>query len=636
MLHPQHQTRLLVAHAQAALQQQQPQLQQHAGWPAFQARLHTHLPVLAAELHAVYGERADFLDVLGAAVLTAWQGWCERSAALRALDAQREHEPPWFTSERAIGAVCYADLWAGGLAGVRERVPYLRELGVTYLHVMPPFQVPEGPNDGGYAVSSYREVNPRLGSMADLRGLAEDLRRAGISLVLDFVFNHTASDHAWARACAAGQPGFEDFYIVYPDRAMPDAYERTVREIFPDEHAGAFSQLPDGRWIWTTFHSYQWDLNYANPRVFNAMAGEMLAIANLGVEALRLDAVAFIWKRLGTSCENLPEAHHLIRAFNALARLAAPSLVFKSEAIVHPDDVLSYIGPHECQISYNPLQMALLWNSLATREVNLLQAALAERHALPEGTAWVNYVRSHDDIGWTFADEDAARLGIQGHDHRQFLNRFYVNRHPGSFARGVPFQDNPATGDCRVSGTCASLCGLEQGDVHAVARILLLHGVAFSAGGLPLVYLGDELGQLNDHGYLQDPAEAGDSRWVHRPAASAQRFAERLDAATDAGRIFAGFQRLVAARQRLPGLRGGALVPFHSGNPHVLGYLRGQGAERLLVLGNFSEHPQRIEAAVFSAGPAHSSCALGGTQHTLRDGLGLAPYALLWLRYPES
>ncbi|RVU49352.1 amylosucrase [Rubrivivax rivuli] len=636
MLHPQHQTRLLVAHAQAALQQQQPQLQQHAGWPAFQARLQVHLPVLAAELHAVYGERADFLDVLGAAVLTAWQGWCERSAALRALDAQREHEPPWFTSERAIGAVCYADLWAGGLAGVRERVPYLRELGVTYLHVMPPFQVPEGPNDGGYAVSSYREVNPRLGSMADLRGLAEDLRRAGISLVLDFVFNHTASDHAWARACAAGQPGFEDFYIVYPDRAMPDAYERTVREIFPDEHAGAFSQLPDGRWIWTTFHSYQWDLNYANPHVFNAMAGEMLAIANLGVEALRLDAVAFIWKRLGTSCENLPEAHHLIRAFNALARLAAPSLVFKSEAIVHPDDVLSYIGPHECQISYNPLQMALLWNSLATREVNLLQAALSERHALPEGTAWVNYVRSHDDIGWTFADEDAERLGIRGHDHRQFLNRFYVNRHPGSFARGVPFQDNPATGDCRVSGTCASLCGLEQRDVHAVARILLLHGVAFSSGGLPLVYLGDELGQLNDHGYLQDPARAGDSRWVHRPAASAQRFAERLDAATDAGRIFAGFQRLVAARQQLPGLRGGALVPFHSGNPHVLGYLRGQGAERVLVLGNFSEHPQRIDAAVFSAGPAQTACALGGTRHTLRDGLGLAPYALLWLRYPET
>jgi len=634
MLLPRHQTRLLLDHALQALKRQVPGAPRSQGWVDFARRLQAHLPTLAAELHAVYGQREDFLDVLDAAVAAAWQGWCSRPAHMRERDLQREAEPNWYGSEQALGAVCYADLFAGGLAGLRERVDYLQELGVTCLHVMPPFKVPDGPNDGGYAVSSYREVAPRLGSIADLRGLADDLRRAGISLVLDFVFNHTASDHAWARACVAGEPGFEDFYLVFPDRTQPDAYERTVREIFPDEHAGAFSQLPDGRWIWTTFHSYQWDLNYANPRVFTAMAGEMLAIANLGVEVLRLDAVAFIWKRLGTSCENLPEAHHLIRAFNALARIAAPALVFKSEAIVHPDDVLSYISPSECQISYNPLQMALLWNSLATREVNLLQAALQERHALPEGAAWVNYVRSHDDIGWTFADEDAIRMGIHGHHHRSFLNRFYVNRFPGSFARGVPFQDNPATGDCRVSGTCASLCGLEQGDPHAVARILLLHGVALSSGGIPLIYLGDEVGVLNDYSYVQDPEKARDSRWVHRPAADAQRYVQRHDPSTDAGSIFGGLTRMIRARKALPGLRGGELIGFASGNPHVLAYLRGQGEQRLLVLGNFSETAQPLAAHVLSAGPAETVDALTQTRWELQHGLMLPPYAMLWLHYP--
>ena len=635
MLLPQHQCRLLSDHAVQALKRRFPGAARTQGWADFAQRLLAHLPALAVELHAVYGTRDDFLDVLDAAVAAAWQGWRERPAHLRTLDGRREADPAWFGSEQALGAVCYADLFAGNLAGLRERVPYFRELGITYLHVMPPFQVPDGPNDGGYAVSSYRDVAPRQGTMADLRGLADDLREAGISLVLDFVFNHTADDHAWARACLSGEPGFEDFYLVFPDRTQPDAYERTVREIFPDEHRGAFSPLPDGRWVWTTFHSYQWDLNYANPRVFNAMVGEMLAIANLGVEVLRLDAVAFIWKRMGTGCENLPEAHHLIRAFNALARIAAPALVFKSEAIVHPDDVLSYISPRECQISYNPLQMALLWNSLATREVNLLQAALQERHALPAGTAWVNYVRSHDDIGWTFADEDAIRIGIQGFDHRVFLNRFFVNRFPGSFARGVPFQDNPSTGDCRVSGTCASLCGLEQHDPHAVARILLLHGVAMSSGGLPLIYLGDEVGTLNDYRYVDDPEKAHDSRWVHRPAADMQRYAQRHDPATDAGRIHGGLLRMIRARKALPGLRGGELVGFDSGNPHVLGYLRGQGAERVLVLGNFSDFAQPLAARVFSAGPAETVDALTQTRWALRSGLSLPPYALLWLHYPD-
>lgn len=633
MLTSEQQLTLALAHARAQLRERESIAADEPLWPTFSQRLQEHLPALLAELAPLYGQRADFLDVLTTILRTAWQGWRARPVDLQALDARREAGPDWMLSEQMLGAVCYADLHCGNLQGVLKEIPYLQELGVTYLHIMPPFLCPEAHNDGGYAVSSYRDVNPALGSMSDLRRLAAALRQAGISLVLDFVFNHTSDEHAWARAAVAGQPGYEDFYLIYPDRTLPDAYEQHVREIFPDEHSGAFSQLQDGRWVWTTFHSYQWDLNYANPAVFNAMAAEMLAIANLGTEVLRMDAVAFIWKQLGTSCENLPQAHQLIRAFNALARIAAPGLMFKSEAIVHPDEVIQYISPQECQLSYNPLQMALLWNSLATSKVDLLHLALAERARLPRHTAWVNYIRGHDDIGWTFADEDAARLAIKGFDHRKFLNQFYVNRFPGSFARGVPFQDNPATGDCRISGTCASLCGLEQADVHAVSRILLLHGVALSTPGVPLLYLGDEVGTLNHHGYLQDPAKAGDSRWVHRPPRDAARYAARNDTATDAGRVFQGLRRLIAARKQSPEMGGPEITPFGTDNPHVLGYLRGQYPHQLLVLANFSDQPQRLPASLFSAADALTHDQLSGERQNLQLGVSLPAYGQLWLRF---
>ena len=357
----------------------------------------------------------------------------------------------------------------------------------------------------------------------------------------------------------------------------------------------------------------------------------MLAIANLGTEILRMDAVAFVWKRLGTVCENLPEAHTVIRAFSALVRIAAPSMLFKSEAIVHPDDVVKYISPEECQLSYNPLQMALLWNSLATREVNLLQQALEQRHNLDPDTAWVNYVRSHDDIGWTFADEDAIQLGIHGFPHRQFLNRFYVNRFEGSFARGVPFQDNPATGDCRISGTCASLTGIEQGDPLAPARILLLHSVALSTGGMPLIYLGDEVGTPNDPSYLNDPAKAGDSRWVHRPARVPALYSQRNKKNSVPGQIYQGLRRMVEVRASLEEFAGGHLTGFRAGNPSVLGYLRGAPGQHILALANFSEQPQSCPAIVFSAQPESAVDLLTGETRDLRTGLTMAPYEVLWL-----
>lgn len=596
------------------------------------ARVRRHLPRLHGLFGRLYGDRPDAFDRLRSVVALAAESWHARPESLKQLDRERERHPDWFQSQRMLGGVCYVDRYAGGLAGIRDRIPYFRELGLTYLHLMPLFESPEGNSDGGYAVSSYRRVNPRLGTMAELSDLAAELRQAGISLVVDFIFNHTSNEHEWARKAVAGVAGYEDFYLIYPDRTMPDAYERTTREIFPDDHHGSFVQLPDGRWIWATFYSFQWDLNYANPAVFEAMAGEMLFLANQGVEVLRMDAVAFIWKRLGTACESLPEAHLLLQAFNAVLRMAAPSLLFKSEAIVHPDEVAEYISPDECQLSYNPLQMALTWEALATRDGRMLQQALERRHALPEGTAWVNYVRSHDDIGWTFADEDAAELGIYGYPHRRFLNDFYVGRVAGSFARGVPFQENPRTGDARVTGTTASLAGIEAGDDGGEDRVILAHALALSTGGIPLLYLGDEVAQLNDYSYENDPAQAGDSRWVHRPHRPEHAYAHRTDPTTAAGRVFSRLTTLIASRRDAPELAGNDLWPFDAHDDHVVGFLRPGPSSAILVLANVGDHPVEVAALTLSGMEPDAEDLMLGRPVSLRDGLLLAAHQVVWHR----
>ena len=344
------------------------------GWQTFTQRLEAHFPALFELYLELYSSRYDLFYHLEDLLCSLARAWFERPHDLRQLDVAREENPLWFQSNHMLGGVIYVDLFAGDLKGVRSKIPYFQELGLTYLHLMPLFLAPEGENDGGYAVSSYRQVHPPLGTMEELASLARELRAAGISLVLDLVFNHTSDEHLWAEKAKAGDTDYQEMYHIFPDRTLPDAYELTLREIFPDEHPGAFSPFPgaEGGWVWTTFHKYQWDLNYANPAVFNRMSEEMLFLANQGVEVIRLDAVAFIWKQMGTSCENLPQAHTLIQAFNAVRRISAPALLFKSEAIVHPDDVVKYIDPAECQLSYNPLLMALLWNSLATRKVRLL------------------------------------------------------------------------------------------------------------------------------------------------------------------------------------------------------------------------------------------------------------------------
>lgn len=574
-------------------------------WDAYVQRLRRHFPRLFGRLHALYGHYYDFFYHLETILASATQMWLERPDELKALDAWRAADPQWYQSHRMVGAMCYVDLFAGDLEGLRSRIPYLTELGINYLHLMPVFKVPEGDNDGGYAVSSYREVNPRLGTMEELAKLSTELRHHGISLVLDFVFNHTADEHQWAQRALQGDPEFQAYYRMFPDRTVPDAFENSIIAVFPDEHPGCFTYRNRIRkWVWTTFHNYQWDLNYENPVVFNRMLEEMLFLANQGVEILRLDAVAFLWKRIGTSSQNLDEAHAIIQAFNALVQIAAPAMVFKSEAIVHPDEVRKYISPDECQLSYNPQLMALLWDALATRDVRALRHAMDRRFQIPTGCAWVNYVRCHDDIGWAFSNDDIAEVGFDPVAHRRFLADFYSGRFPDSFARGEPFQENPETGDARISGTCASLAGLEKaleaGDADAielaVRRILLLHGVIMTIGGIPLLYLGDELGTLNAYGYESDPAKIGDTRWLHRFEFDWERAQLRSDTETVPGRIYQGLLRLVQLRQQNLAFTRAETEIADTGNPHVFGYFRTHEGHSVFVLANFSEQPQRLDA----------------------------------------
>ena len=528
----------------------------------------------------------------------------------------------------------YVDLFAGNLRGLVQKIPYLKDLGVNYVHLMPLFDCPAKENDGGYAISSYRTVQPRLGTIEDLRVVADEFHQNGIRLVLDFVFNHTSDEHEWALKAKAGDKKFRSFYYMYTDKAEVDSWNATLREIFPTVRRGSFTYLEEtDEWVWTTFNSFQWDLNYSNPEVFLAMCEEMLSIANLGVDVLRLDALAFVWKEKGTVCESLPRAHTLIQAFQYVARIACPSLQFKSEAIVHPDDVIKYINGAECHLSYNPLQMALFWSTAATRDTRLLTLSLKKRWPVPAQCTWVNYIRCHDDIGWTFSDEDAQSLGIQGYDHRQFLNRFFTARFDGSFAKGEPFQLNPTTGDCRICGTMASLAGLEQAEEQnnalwrdmALARMKMLYAVLFALPGIPLLYAGDEQAVLNDYRYRDDVHKKDDSRWVHRIQT------DWTAAGTPATifpsqREFADYvKRLVSLRAGEPLLGGSDVFFSDTQDSRVFAFRRGT----VHVVANFSESQATFRIDAWSP---ESRDLLTGRTFPNWQPQELGPYEVRWLK----
>jgi amylosucrase len=618
---------------------------------AFAVRFERWFADLRGPLHAVYGNDPRFADAWRELLATIAATAAARPAELRALDHEREITPDWLHREQAIGYVAYVDKFAGTLAGVRERLPYLRELGVGYLHLMPLLRTRPAPNDGGYAVADYGAVEPALGTMDDLRALAADLRAAGMALCVDVVLNHTAREHGWARAAMDGDARKLAYYRTFPDRAEPDAFELTLPEVFPDTAPGSFTRVPElERWVWTTFNEYQWDLDWSNPEVFVAMATAILDLAAAGVDVLRLDAVPFLWKRRGTDCQNQPEVHELVHALRAVMRIAAPGVAFKAEAIVSPRQLVAYLGAgrhegRECDLAYHNVLMVLLWSALASRRVALMTHTLRAMPPVPPLAGWVTYVRCHDDIGWAITEEDAAAAGEDGYLHRRFLADFYAGDFPGSFARGARFQPDPRTGEARTSGMAASLAGLEpalaSGDEAAVElairRLLLLYAIAFAHGGLPLVYMGDELGLRNDHGYESDPARANDNRWMHRPPMDWAAAERRTDPATVEGRLWAGLKRLGAARRATPATHAqGRSEPVWTGNDHVFGLLREHAGERLLVLASFAPEPQAVSAAVaHDRGFAVTNAAAEPDGRPLRAEGGfvvLAPYQHLWLR----
>jgi amylosucrase len=540
----------------------------------FGERLRDRRRVIVDLLEALYpGHDGDVLEARVVEVLASSSA--ARPADLRRLDARRELHPTWYQDADQIGYVAYAERFGGTLRGVAERLDHLAGLHVTYLHLMNVLRARAGENDGGYAIVDYTDVEPALGTRDDLAALAASLRERGIGLCLDLVLNHTAAEHPWALAARAGSARHRGYYLVFGDRSMPDAYERSLPEVFPEMAPGNFTWCDDLQgWVWTTFHDYQWDLDHSNPDVFVEMLAVMLELANLGVEVLRLDAIAFTWKRLGTSCQNQPEAHLLAQLYRACVSVAAPGVVLKAEAIVAPRDLVPYLGAHrherrECHLAYHNQLMVMIWHSLATADARLAVESLALLPPTPRDAGWVSYLRCHDDIGWAVDDAVARQIGIDPGAHRAFLAAFYRGDVAGSFAVGASFSSNPATADERTCGTAASLAGIERalldGDDEAlelaIRRLLLGYAIVCSFGGIPLVYMGDEIAMLNDRTYLDRPEQAGDSRWLHRPFMDWPAL-DRPPGSVPR-RVLEGMRHLLDVRRRTPALSAGGETYLH-------------------------------------------------------------------------
>jgi amylosucrase len=577
-----------------------------------------------------------------------------RDSALHQRDRSRVLEPDWFQQPSMVGYVCYTDLFAKNLAGVTKRIPYLEGLGVTYLHLMPILKPRPGANDGGYAVADYRSLRDDLGTMADLRATAAKLHDAGISLTLDLVLNHVALEHEWAAKARAGDPKYRDYFYVYETRELPDQFEQTLPEVFPDFAPGNFTWNDElGAWVWTTFNDYQWDVNWSNPDVFCEYADIIANLANHGVDCLRLDAIAFIWKRLGTTSQNEPEVHAITQALRTFARILCPALVFKAEAIVGPAQVGAYLGEGEhagkvSDLAYHNSLMVQIWSTIASGDARLFERALSRFGALPTTTAWGVYLRCHDDIGWAIDDGDAASVGLNGHLHRMFLADYFTGKFHGSDARGVDFQLDPASGERRTSGSAASLAGIERALATkkapaielAVARYLCAYSMVFGFGGIPLLYMGDEIGMLNDESYLDDPAKAEDNRWIHRPAMKwpvALRAMEPLAPSATATtsvqhRIREGIDRLIAIRKELGALHASVATTVRATSvPGVIVFDRRHPAGHLVQVYNVSDSPKWIDTNDLGGLYGELVDHISGHRFDVGAGMPLAPYEVRWL-----
>lgn len=452
----------------------------------------------------------------------------ERNADLKKLDRSRVKNPDWYKQNDLLGMMMYTNAFAGTLKGVKEKLPYVKSCGVNYLHFMPLLESPKGRDDGGYAVADFRKVKPELGTMEDLEDLTAECHRQGISCCLDFVMNHTSEDHEWARAARQGDPVARSRYFFYDDWFVPNIYEETVPEVFPTTAPGNFTWINDcNQVVMTTFYPYQWDLNYANPMVFNDMVGNMLYMANRGIDVIRLDAVPYIWKQIGTNCRNLPQVHTLVRMMRIISEIVCPGVLLLGEVVMEPSKVVPYFGTvdkPECHMLYNVTTMASTWNTIATKNVGLLKRQMDQVCALPKDYVFLNYLRCHDDIGWGLDYDWLAQFGIDEVAHKKFLNDYFTGKGYNSDSRGELYNDDPRLGDARLCGTTASLSGLETGQYEAnadkieqaVACDLMLHGYLLAQSGIPVLYSGDEIGQTNDYTYKNDPDKCADSRYLHR------------------------------------------------------------------------------------------------------------------------
>jgi amylosucrase len=547
--------------------------------------------------HTIYLERLENL---------LWTAFQQRSPELHARDTQKKAAGYWHLDHQITGMSLYVDRCCGSLVKVQEELAYFKELGVNFLHLMPIFESPEGESDGGYAVSDFRKVDSRFGTLDDLKALQKDMSENGMYLMLDIVLNHTSHRHEWAQKARAGDPVYQDYFYMYDSRTLPDLFEQTMPEVFPEAAPGSFTFVPEcNKWVMTVFHDYQWDLNFTNPAVFIDMLDHIFFYANLGVDILRIDAPAFIWKQIGTTCQNLPQAHTLLQLIRQCVQVAAPGMALLGEAIVAPKEVMQYFGvgenaARECDVAYGATNMALQWDALATGKT---QVMLEAQHAIlskPFGTTWITYTRCHDDIGLAYDDDMIAAAGFDPYQHRKFLKEYYSGVFEGSPAKGALFAVNPKTQDARISGTLASLCGLEKAIADndaaaidiAVKKILLMQAQSLFMGGIPMLFYGDEMGYTNDYSYLTDPGKSYDNRWMHRPEIHSEKKEAIHIPGTPEQRIYSGTQRLIALRRQNVAFSDyNNLIWLRPHNIHIAGFIRSFAEQRFFCLFNYSSEP---------------------------------------------
>jgi amylosucrase len=591
-------------------------------------------------------EERDLLDIIE----TINTAYLNRKDALKEIDKKRELVKDWHLDQKWVATMLYVDLYAGNIKEMENHLTYLRELGINYVHLMPLLEPREGQADGGYAVKNFRKVNAKLGSNDDLIALIDKMHAEDQIIAIDFVMNHTAKEHEWAQSILKGESRFKNYYYLYPNRSIPDQYEKTLPEVFPDFAPGNFTYQEEiNQWVWTTFNEYQWDLNYSEPKVFNAMLGEMLFLANLGVDILRLDAVPFLWKKIGTNCQNQEEAVMLLVAYKYLIQLVAPGVLFKSEAIVAPNDIIRYLGAggyegKACEIGYNATLMNHLWHAIACENTMLLRTTLSKLPPIPPSSTWINYIRCHDDIGWGISDQNAADVGQNGHETRMFCSAFYTGQWKNSFAQGYNFQIDKSNGESRISGSTAALIGIQKSFIenkkedlaHAINRFKLLHGVIFFLRGIPLVYAGDEIGHLNNFDYLKDTEKREDNRWLHRPFMDWNKAKLRNELGTVENVLFNIIANFSKRRKETQCLHGNAKETIISLKCNTIFCVeKSLKEENLLLVANFScdfqlitklELPEKWQGKSFKEVISSTSYLYQG------DTLIIPPYGILWLK----